>query len=107
MSKSIFEEIAVTGEELLKKVREIIKKGNVRRMIIRNKKGEKILETPLSVGATSIGGMIWLMPFLSAVTFVALMVSEATIVVEREPGYDEKEVEAEEIEVVACLRHLR
>lgn len=100
MSKTIFEEFKVAGEDLVKRVKELIREGNVRKLIIKNKQGEKLLDTSLTFGATGIGALIWLTPFLSALTFVALMVSEATIVVERDSTYDEKEVEAEDIEVV-------
>lgn len=100
MADTIVEEILVTGEELLAKIRKLIREGNVKRLIIKNSKGEAILETPLTYGAAGLGGFIFLAPFLSAVAFIALMLSEATIVVERDPSRDEKEVEAEDIEVV-------
>jgi hypothetical protein len=100
MSKTIFEEFKVAGEDLVKRVKELIREGNVRKLVIKNKKGEKLLDTSLTFGASGIGALIWLTPFIAAVTFVALMVTEATIVVERDATYDEKEVEAEDIEVV-------
>lgn len=100
MSKTIVDEFIVTAEDLVERVRELIKKGSIRRLMIKNSKGEKIIEAPLTIGAAGIGGLIILAPFISAVAFVALMVSEATIVVERDASYDEKEVEAEDIEVV-------
>lgn len=100
MAKTIFEEFIVTGEDLLKNVKELIRKGNIRRLMIKNNRGEIILETSLTFGAAGIGGLIVLAPFLSAVAFVALMVSEAKIVVERDPNIDDKEVEPEGIEVM-------
>lgn len=100
MAKTIFEEFIVTGEDLLKNVKELIRKGNIRRLMIKNNHGEIILETSLTFGAAGIGGLIVLAPFLSAVAFVALMVSEAKIVVERDPNIDDKEVEPEGIEVM-------
>lgn len=100
MAKTIFEEFIVTGEDLLKRVRELIRKGNIRKLYIKNSKGEVILETSLSMGTAGIGSFIVLAPFLSAVAFAALMISEAKIVVERDPNIDDKEVEAESIEVV-------
>jgi hypothetical protein len=100
MANTIIDEIIVTAEELLDKVVELIKKGNVRRMIIKNKDGHKLVELPLTLGAASAGIIMVIAPFLSAVAFVAMLVSEATIVVERDASYDEKEVEAENIEIV-------
>ncbi len=100
MANSIFETIEINGKELLKEVRRLIQEGNVRRLTIKNKKGKVLLEMPLTVGAAGVGGMILLAPFLSAISFIALMVGEATILVERTDGRDEKEVEAEDIEIV-------
>ncbi len=100
MTKTVFDEIWVSGEDLVKRVKELIKKGNIRRLVIRNSKGKKLLETSLTFGAAGIGSMILLTPFISALTFIALMVTEAKIEVEREAGFDEKEVEVEDIEIV-------
>lgn len=100
MANTIIDEIHVAGKDLLKQIKKLIKDGNVKRIIIQNKKGERLLDMPLSLGAASMGGMMLLAPFLSAISFIALMVSEATILVERDPKADEKEVEAEDIEIV-------
>ncbi|HAC15095.1 MAG TPA: hypothetical protein DCE78_04010 [Bacteroidetes bacterium] len=100
MAKSVFEEIKVTADDLVKQVKKLIREGNVRRLTIKNSKGEKLVSTSLTLGAGGIGALIFLAPFISAVTFVALMVTEATILVERDAHFDEKEVEAEDIEVV-------
>lgn len=100
MEKTIFDELEVAGKQIYKRVNEIIREGNVRRIIIKDKRGETLIETPLIWGAGGIGTMMVFTPFLSAVSFVALMVSEATITVERSATFDDKEVEADEIEVV-------
>ena len=44
------EEFKVNGEELLKKVKQLIAEGNVRRIIIRNKDGKSIVELPMTIG---------------------------------------------------------
>lgn len=44
------EEIRVRGEELVKKVKELIHQGNIRRIIIKNEQGETFLEIPLTFG---------------------------------------------------------
>lgn len=100
MANSMFEEIKVSAEDLVKEVKRLIREGNVRKLTIKNARGEKLLSTSLTFGASGIGALILLAPFISAVTFVALMVSDFTILVERDARYDEKEVEAEDIEVV-------
>ena len=74
------EEFKVDGEDLLKKVKSLIAEGNIRRIIIRNKDGRSIVELPLTVGV--VGAV--LAPPLAAVGAIAALVTECTIVVERE-----------------------
>jgi hypothetical protein len=100
MAQTIFEEIHINSKDLLKRVKKLITEGNIRRLIIKNKKGDVLLEMPLTMGAASIGGMMILTPYLAAISFIALMATEATILVERDKRADENEVEAEEIEIV-------
>lgn len=100
MGKTIIEEIKVAGKDLYKHVKRIIREGRVRKLTIKNSKGEVLLSTSLTFGVPGIGAMMVLTPFMSAVTFIALVVSEATIMVERDALHDEKEVEVEDIEVV-------
>lgn len=73
------EEFKVTGEEILAKVKEIIRAGNARRIIIKNEKDEAILELPLTWAV--VGAAI--APILAAVGAVAGIVTKCTIVVER------------------------
>lgn len=74
------EEFKVDGEDLLKKVKSLIAEGNIRRIIIRNKDNKSIVELPLTVGV--VGAV--LAPPLAAVGAIAALVTECTIVVERE-----------------------
>lgn len=71
------EEFSVSGEELLKKVKELIHAGNVRRITIKNEHGETFVEIPLTIGA--IGAI--LAPPLAAVGAIAALVTKCTIVV--------------------------
>lgn len=73
------EEFKIDGEELLKKVKEIIHEGNIRRITIKNEKGETVLEIPLTLGA--IGAL--LAPTLAAVGAVAALVTKCSIIVEK------------------------
>lgn len=74
------EQFKVSGENLLKKVKELIREGNVRRIIIKDKNGKEIIELPLTIGV--VGAL--LAPMLAAVGAIAALVSECTITVERE-----------------------
>jgi uncharacterized protein (UPF0218 family) len=73
------EEFSINGEELIGKVKEIIKAGNARRIIIKNEKGEDLLVIPLTFAA--VGAII--APVLAAVGAVAALVTNCTIVVEK------------------------
>ncbi len=48
------EEFTISGDKIVEKVKEIIKEGNARRIIVKNEKGEEIAEFPLTAGAVSI-----------------------------------------------------
>ena len=80
MTKNYTEEFKVNGEELLKKVKSLINEGNVRRITVKNKDGKTIVELPLTLGVVGAA----LAPFLAAVGAIAALVTECTIVVERE-----------------------
>lgn len=76
---TIFEEIKVLGHELSDKVRELIREGNVNRVIIKDEHGHTFVEIPVSVAAV---GAIFA-PVLAAVGTIAAMAAKFTIVVER------------------------
>jgi hypothetical protein len=80
MKKTTKEEFKVSGEDLLRKVKELISEGNVRRIVIKNKDGKQIVEIPLTIGV--VGAV--LAPVLAAVGAIAALVTECTILVERE-----------------------
>ena len=73
------EEFKVSGEELVEKIKEIIKEGNARKIIIKNENGESVAEFPLTVGA--IGALI--APILAAVGAMAALLTKCTIIVEK------------------------
>jgi hypothetical protein len=77
-----YEEFRVDGEQLLAKVKEIIHEGNVRRIIIKNEKGEVLVELPLTVGV--VGAL--LIPVGAAVGAIAALAARLTIVVEKVEG---------------------
>lgn len=74
------EEFQVNGETLLKKVKDIINEGNVRKITIKDKGGKKLIVFPLTVGV--VGAVI--APVLAAVGATAALIGECTISVERE-----------------------
>jgi len=73
------EEFKLNGEELVKKIKELIKEGNIRRIIIKNEKDEVLMEIPLTF---ALVGTV-LAPILAAVGALAALVTKCSIVVER------------------------
>lgn len=73
------ESFKVNGESLLKKVKELVKEGNVRKITIEDKTGKEIVTFPLTIGVV---GTV-LVPMLAAVGAIAALVIECTIKVER------------------------
>jgi len=74
------ETFTVTGETLLQKFKDLVKEGNIRRIIIKNKEGRSLVEFPLTLGV--VGTLI--APVLAAVGAIAALVKECTITVEKE-----------------------
>jgi hypothetical protein len=75
------ETFRINGDELLAKVRELVHEGNVRRIIIRNDKGNTLIELPMTIGV--LGAV--LLPVLAAVGAIAAIVTDCELVVERRP----------------------
>ena len=80
MAKVKTEEFKVSGEQLLKKVKELVKEGNVRKITIKDKNGKELIVFPLTIGV--IGALI--APVLAAIGAIAALIGECTISVERE-----------------------
>jgi hypothetical protein len=68
------------GEELISKVKSLVKEGNVRKITIKDKSGKVIIVLPLTIGV--VGAL--LAPPLAAVGAVAALLTECSISVERE-----------------------
>jgi hypothetical protein len=76
--KTVREEFKINGEQLLKKVKELVHEGNIRRVIVKQE-DRTILEIPLTLGVAGI----LVAPTLAALGAVAALVSECTIIVEK------------------------
>ncbi len=74
------EEFRVNGEEILTKVKELIREGNIRSIIIKNDDGKTLIDIPLTVGV--VGTVI--APQLAAIGAIAALLSHGTIVIEKE-----------------------
>ena len=74
------EEFQFSGDTLLTRVKEIIRAGNVRRVIIKNDEGRVLIDIPLTIGV--VGTL--LAPQLAAIGAIAALVLKGSIVIEKE-----------------------
>ncbi len=75
------EEFKVTGGKLMAKLKELIHEGNVRRIVLKNPEGRTLLDMPLNAGIAGAA----LLPFWAAVGAVAVLATDYSILVERDP----------------------
>jgi len=76
---SFKETFSVHGENLLKKVKELIEEGNIRKITITDKNGKELMTFPMTLGV--VGAL--LAPVLAAVGALAALIGECSITVER------------------------
>lgn len=74
------EEIEITANELVDRVKDLLQQGNVRRLIIYKSSGEVLLEVPLTTGV-AVGGIVTLFaPVLAALgAMAALLVAKVKV----------------------------
>jgi Domain of unknown function (DUF4342) len=80
MSATFKETFSLKGEQVLKKISELIEEGNVRKISIHDKAGKEIMSFPLTIGV--VGAV--LAPVLAAIGALAALIGECSIAVERE-----------------------
>lgn len=68
------------GENLLKKIKELIAEGNIRKITISDKSGKELVTFPLTIGV--VGAL--LAPVFAAIGALAALIGECSITVERE-----------------------
>ncbi|MDX1615950.1 MAG: DUF4342 domain-containing protein [Candidatus Promineifilaceae bacterium] len=73
------EEFRISGQELLKTVKELVREASARRIVVKNNDGRTLIEIPLGLGVAGIA----LLPAYSALALMAALVTECTILVER------------------------
>ncbi len=79
MSDKGTEEFTLRGDEVIAKVKEIIKEGNARRVILKNEDGVTLIEVPLTVGVVGAA----LLPVWAAIGAIAAVAARLTLVVEK------------------------
>ena len=84
------EKFTVSGSDLVEKVKELVRQGNVRRVRLIHD-DRPLIDIPLTVGAPLAVVTVLAAPVLSAVAAFAALVTECTIEVEKEEDTNRKE----------------
>lgn len=74
------EEYSISGEKLISNIKELIRETNVRHIIIKNDRGETLIEIPLSVGVVGV----LLLPVWAALGAIAALAADLRITVVRD-----------------------
>jgi hypothetical protein len=80
MQNTTTESFKIHGENLLKKIKELVEEGNIRKISIHEKSGKELMSFPLTVGV--VGTLF--APVLAAIGALAAIIGECSITVERE-----------------------
>ena len=76
------EKFTVSGSQIVEKVKQLIREGNIRRVRLLHE-GRVVIEIPLSIGAPAAAIGILAAPVLAALAAFAALVTECTIEVEK------------------------
>jgi len=101
--KTFTEEVKGTTSEIISQVKKLVKEGNARRIVIKDKKGKTLFQSQLTIGVGGLTVVTALAPVISAISMFVLFMNDVKVIVERYPEEeteeDEYEVEAEFIEI--------
>ena len=81
------EKFAVSGSQLVEKVKQLIHEGNIRKVRLLHE-GRTVLELPLSIGAPAMAIVILAAPVLAAIGAFAALVTKCTIEVKKKEKSD-------------------
>jgi hypothetical protein len=73
------EEFQINGEEVMAKLKELMREGNIRRITIKNEEGRSLVDIPLTFGLVGV----LLAPQLAAIGAIAALVTKCTLVIEK------------------------
>jgi hypothetical protein len=86
--ETLFETLHIDHEgidRVVEKIKELIREGNVSRLLLKNAQGVTLIEVPLTVGV--VGAV--LVPVWAALAAIAAIVSDASVVIEKRDEADE------------------
>jgi hypothetical protein len=87
--RTLIEELEVAGNELVGRIEELVREGNVRRLIIKHN-DNVLLEVPLTIAAVAGTAVAIFNPVLAAIGALAALLTKVTVVVVREEDKEGK-----------------
>jgi CBS domain-containing protein len=73
------EQLTLDSDEVVAKVKELLHEGNVTRIIVKDEKGNLLLDLPVTIGVVGIV----LAPLLAAAGAIAAVATRCTLTIER------------------------
>ena len=78
------EEIEIAGSQLVERTKELVREGNVRRLIIKKPDGDTLIEIPLTAGVAVGSVVTMLVPVLAALGAMAALLARVKVQVVRD-----------------------
>lgn len=101
--KTISEEIQGTITEIINQIKKLIREGNAKKVIVKNRKGKVLFQSQLTIGAAGATFFVIYAPILTAIATIIMIASDVIVIVERfedeDDLDDEYEVDADVIEI--------
>jgi hypothetical protein len=88
--KTVFEEIEVEGRYVMNRIQELMKEGNVRRIVVYDPHGKFRVEIPLTVAAMTGGAFALVNPMIALGGLAAVMLSRVKLEVHRNDDKGDK-----------------
>lgn len=82
--KTFTEEIEIAGNQLVDRVTQLLKEGNIRLLRIRSESGDVFLEIPLTIGAVTGGVVALAAPWLAVLGALAGLLAKVKIEIVRQ-----------------------
>ena len=78
------EEFSINGDSLFSKLQELVKQGNIRKIVVKNQESKVLFELPLTFGV--VGGTLgtFFFPFAAILAGVGILAARLTIVIEKD-----------------------
>lgn len=93
--KTFTEEVEVAGHQLVDEVTRLIAEGNIRKLRLRSKNDDIMLEVPLTAGAAVGGVVVLTAPWLAILGALAGLLAKVRIEVVREEKQTPKDMPSE------------